>query len=88
MATTAYPLTLMQHEGTGHYIATCETLLPFIAQGSTLDELRDNARIVIRRILEKQGNSVSSVEISPQPPHIPDSIQVADITAVAVFEAA
>ena len=88
MTTSSYPLTIMQHEATGHFLATCEHLPPFIAQGESLEVLRENARIVIRRILEKQGCTVSSVEINPQPPHLPDSIRVTEITAVATYECA
>ena len=63
MTTTyAYPLTVMQHEETGHYFATCDKLPPFIAQGRTLSELRDNAVIVIRRVLEKRGCVVESID--------------------------
>ena len=88
MTTHAYALTVMQHEATGHYIATCDILLPFIAQGSSLTELRENSRVIIRRILEKNGCVVESVEISPPAPEVPNSISVTEITAVAVYECA
>ena len=88
LTTSAYPLTIMQHEETGHFLATCEHLPPFIAHGPSLADLRENSRIVLKRILEKQGCTVSSVEISPQPPHLPDSIRVTEITAVATYECA
>lgn len=88
MTTNAYALKVMQHEATGHYVATCENMLPFIAQGGSLSELRENSRIVIRRILEKRGCTVESVEISPPAPEVPSSISVTEITAVAVYECA
>lgn len=88
MALQTYPLTVMQHEDTGHFFALCDTLPPFIAHGRTMTELGENSAGVVRRILEKQGQAVLSVEISPQSPQLPKKIKVMQLTAVAMFASA
>ena len=85
MALRTYPLTTMQHAESGHFFAVCDALPAFIAHGQTMEELSANSIGIIRRILERKGQSVLSVEISPQPPEVPEEIKVLHLTAVAML---
>lgn len=88
METRVYPLTIMQHEETGHYFATCEGLPQFMSHGESLMQLRDNAAQVMHRVLTKKGLPVDTVEVVSKTSNVPEGLAVFDTVAVARIQAA
>ncbi|MGB6228594.1 MAG: hypothetical protein WBF53_00520 [Litorimonas sp.] len=88
MTISEYALTLAEHEVTGRIVATCRDLPGFIAHGRDKEQLRERISNVLRRVLEREGHRVDSIDLIPAAPDLPDNIRIRSqdgLRAVATF---
>ncbi|MBY3378922.1 hypothetical protein [Rhizobium laguerreae] len=89
MQKKTFNMTVLEHSPTGWLIATSDELPELLVQGKDLQQIRERAPGVVKRILERKGKLIEEVRIDPPAPETPTHFVTRELVAVAfVLEAA
>jgi len=80
--TQEYSLCVKKLDSGEWFLATSEQMPGLMVHGESVDQIRERAPEVIKRLLERQGNAVENVSISPPPPDDPTCFITFSVTAV------
>ena len=88
MTIEKFQLTVSELGSSNWLLATSDELPELFVQGKDLDQIRERAPNVVRRLLERKGKHIEDVTIEPSAPRSPTHVVARHLTAVATLLAA
>lgn len=80
--TQEYSLCVKKLDSGEWYLATSEQMPKLMVHGKSIDQIRERAPEIIKRLLEREGKAVENVSIDPPAPDTPTCFTTFSVTAV------